>query len=141
MNDQDERTAPRAAAPGWLRGLAVAAGLFGLLTIFSGGRVLFGPEAARIAAGDYVPFVLWFNFLAGFAYVAAALLMWRGARIACLAAALIAAATLVVFAFFGARIAAGGAFEMRTLGAMVLRSGFWLAAAALLWRWRKGRTQ
>jgi hypothetical protein len=31
---------------------------FGLLTIKEGGTMLFGDEAARIAAGNYVPFVL-----------------------------------------------------------------------------------
>lgn len=50
--------------------LAVA---FGLLTIKSGGSVLFVDGVARQNAGNYVPFVLWFNFLAGFAYVAAGL--------------------------------------------------------------------
>jgi hypothetical protein len=49
---------------------ALAVG-FGLLTIKEGGTVLFGPADARRAAGNYVPFVLWFNFLAGFAYVVA----------------------------------------------------------------------
>lgn len=58
------------------RGLAiwaislVAVG-FGLLTIKEGGTVLFGNEASRATAGNYVPFVLWSNFLAGFAYVVA----------------------------------------------------------------------
>ncbi len=31
--------------------------------------LLFDGEAARTAAGAYVPLVLWFNFIAGFAYV------------------------------------------------------------------------
>ena len=50
---------------------AIVAVLFGALTIFSGGRALFGGAEARAAVGAAVPFVLWFNFLAGFAYVAA----------------------------------------------------------------------
>ena len=50
---------------------------FGLLTIKSGGAILFGNDAARDAAGNYVPFVLWFNFLAGFAYVIAGAGLWR----------------------------------------------------------------
>ena len=54
----------------WLvKSLAVVTVLFGLLTVLSGGRTLFGGEAARLAAGAIVPFVLWFNFVAGFAYV------------------------------------------------------------------------
>lgn len=55
----------------WLRAIALAAIAFGLLTIKAGGTVLFGDDADRAAAGNYMPFVLWFNFLAGFAYVLA----------------------------------------------------------------------
>ncbi len=58
---------------GWGLKAAGAIGLvFGLLTIFSGGTALFGGEAARAAVGNAVPFVLWFNFIAGFFYVLAA---------------------------------------------------------------------
>jgi hypothetical protein len=53
---------------------------FGLLTIKSGGTILFGEDAAREAAGNYVPFVLWFNFLAGFAYVIAGAGLWIQTR-------------------------------------------------------------
>jgi hypothetical protein len=47
-----------------LRAVAVIAVLFGLLTIASGGRVLFGSDAVRQSAGATVGFVLWFNFVA-----------------------------------------------------------------------------
>lgn len=47
--------------------VTVIAIVFGLLTIKSGGSVLFVDGTAREDAGNYVPFVLWFNFLAGFA--------------------------------------------------------------------------
>ena len=52
-----------------LRFAALVAVLFGAATVASGGNVIFGSGAA--AAGSYVPFVVWFNFLAGFVYVAA----------------------------------------------------------------------
>ena len=125
-------------SPTLLRTLAVAALLFGLLTIASGGRALFGDEAARQAAGAAVAFVLWFNFVAGFAYVAAGVGLWLGRRWVALLAAAIAAATLLVFAAFGVHVMAGGAYELRTAAAMTLRSLFWLAIAALAWRrlWR-----
>jgi len=51
----------------WVRAAGIIGALFGLLTIREGGAVLFVDGAARVAAGDFVPFVLWFNFLAGFA--------------------------------------------------------------------------
>ena len=48
-----------------LDALSIAAALFGLATIASGGRTLFGGAAESAVA--VVGFVLWFNFGAGFA--------------------------------------------------------------------------
>ena len=114
-----------------LRAIALGAAGFGLLTIWAGGHTLFGGEAVRQAAGAYVPFVLWFNFLAGFAYVAAAAGLWRQQRWAAALALAIAVTTLVVFAAFGAHVLRGGAFEARTVAAMTLRSVVWLAIASV----------
>ena len=124
----------------WLRGASVVAVLFGLMTIKEGSTVLFGSEAARTAAGAYVPWVLWFNFLAGFAYVAAGLgLWWRQGWAAGLALG-IALATAVVFAAFGVHAVNGGAYETRTMAAMALRTTVWLAIGILAWRLQPGRT-
>ena len=112
-----------------IRAAALVAAAFGVLTIKSGGSVLFGDGAA--AAGQYVPFVVWFNFLAGFAYVAAGAGLWLGRVWAARLAAALAVATLLVFGAFAVHIAMGGAFEPRTVGAMTLRSFFWLAIATL----------
>ena len=107
---------------------------FGLLTIKEGGTILFGDEAARTAAGNYVPFVLWFNFLAGFAYVIASAGLWMKRRWAAWLAIAIAAATALVFAAFGAHIYDGGVFEMRTVLAMSMRTLVWTVIAAIAWR-------
>jgi hypothetical protein len=117
--------------PGWARIVAVIAALFGLLTIREGGAVLFGNEAARLAAGNFVPFVVWFNFLAGFVYLVAGFGLWLRRRGATRIAFGIAVATLVVFAAFGLYAATGGAFEMRTVFAMTLRVVVWFAIAAI----------
>lgn len=117
-----------------MRGAAVLAAVFGLMTIKEGGAVLFGGAAARAAAGAYVPFVLWFNFLAGFAYVIAAIGLWRQQRWAAWLAAGIAMATVLTFAAFGVHVLAGGAYELRTVLAMALRTTVWLVIAALAWR-------
>jgi len=111
---------------------------FGLLTLKEGGTILFGDEAARVAAGNYVPFVLWFNFLAGFAYVVAGVGLWRQLRWAVWLAAAIATATALTFAAFGMHIYSGGAFELRTVIAMSLRTLVWVAITAIAWHglWR-----
>ena len=124
----------------WLRGASVLAVLFGLMTLKEGGTVLWGSEAARTAAGAYVPFVLWFNFLAGFAYVAAGLALWWRQRWAVWLALGIALATALVFAALGVHVLNGGAYETRTVAAMALRTTVWLAIGALAWRMRPGRT-
>lgn len=99
-------------------GVAIA---FGVLTVFSGGRTLL--DSADM--GAVVPFVLWFNTLAGLAYVVAGLGLWQGRRWAWPLSLAIFAATLLVFAAFGLHVAQGGAFEMRTVYAMALRSAVW----------------
>jgi hypothetical protein len=116
-----------------LRIAAVIALAFGALTVFSGGTALFGGPETRAAVGNAVPFVLWFNFLAGFAYIAAGIGLWLRQPWAARFALLIALATLAVFAAVGLHVATGGAYEPRTVGAMTLRSLVWLAIAALAW--------
>ncbi|MCK8485381.1 hypothetical protein MUY21_15165 [Aliiroseovarius sp. S2029] len=120
----------------WQKAVATVALLFGILTIFSGGNVLFGPTEARTAAGDYVPFVVWFNFLAGFAYVIAAVGLWLNKAWAIWLASLIAMATGVVILAFAVTVIGGSAFEMRTVGALALRFLFWTVIALAL----RGRT-
>ena len=122
------------ARPRWAIAAAFLAVGFGLLTVIAGGRALFGDAAARAAVGNAVPFVLWFNFLCGFAYVVAGvgLYLWR--RWAALLSAAIAVSTLVVFGAFLWHIAAGGLFETRTIGAMILRSTVWCAIAIPAYR-------
>ncbi|MDI4635874.1 hypothetical protein J7U46_22605 [Pelomonas sp. V22] len=114
--------------------LAVVAVLFGLLTVLSGGRTLFGGNAARLAAGAIVPFVLWFNFVAGFAYLSCGLGLWGRRRWSVPLAVFIAVATGLVFAAFGVHAWNGGAYEARTVGAMALRTLLWAGIAGAAYR-------
>lgn len=121
-------------APGfWTRAIALFAIGFGLLTLKEGGMTLSGDEAAIAAAGNYVPFVLWFNFVAGFAYVAAGIGLWRWRPWAAWLAVAIAAATAIAFAAFGIHVAFGAAYEQRTVIAMTLRLLVWLCIAGFAW--------
>lgn len=114
--------------------IAVVAVVFGLLTIKEGGAVLFGSAEARAAAGNYVSFVVWFNFLAGFAYVVAGIGLFLQRRWAMWLAVMIAIATAVTSAALGAVIVSGGAFEQRTVFAMGLRTVVWMLIAGVAWR-------
>lgn len=118
----------------WMRATSLVAVAFGLLTLKEGGTVLFGGPQARAAAGQVVPFVLWFNFAAGFAYVAAGVGLWMQRRWALWLAVAIAASTALVFAAFGVHVLGGGAHETRTVVAMTLRTLVWAALAAIAWK-------
>ena len=123
-----------------IRAISLVAVGFGLLTIKEGGMTLIGNEAAVSAAGNYVPFVLWFNFVAGFAYVVAGAGLWLQQRWAVWLAVAIAAATALVFAAFGVHVAIGGLYEKRTVIAMSMRTLVWATIAAIAWRrlvWRQ----
>lgn len=117
-----------------IRVVSLVAVAFGLLTIKEGSAVLFGGEPARAAAGNYVPFVLWFNFLAGFAYVAAGAGLWLKRTWAAWLALVIVVSTVGVFAALGTHVARGGAYEMRTVIAMGMRTLVWGVIAAIAWR-------
>lgn len=116
----------------WL--IAVVAVVFGLLTIKAGGAVIFIDGADRQAAGNYVPFVLWFNFLAGFVYIIAGTGLWLQKRWAVKLSVLIAVATVIIYALFGLHIFGGGLYEKRTVIAMSLRSVVWAVIAILAHR-------
>jgi hypothetical protein len=122
------KTTPR--RPRWAAVLALVAIAFGIVTIVVGGKTLFGWAEERAAAGNIVPFILWFIFVAGFAYVIAGfgLFLWK--RWAAQLSAAIAIATMAVFIAFGTYIFLGGMFEARTVGAMIIRSAVWIVIAA-----------
>lgn len=117
----------RRAASLWA--VTIIAVLFGLLTIKSGGSVLFIDGEARQQAGNYVAFVLWFNFTAGFAYLIAGAGLCKQQGWAAWLAMLIAVATLVVFVLLALHILNGGRYELRTVIAMSLRSLVWILIA------------
>jgi len=122
--------------------LAIIAIAFGALTLFSGGRNLF--DSTVIAeAGNTIAFVLWFNFLAGFAYIAAGVLLWKWKICGVRLSAVIAGATLLVFLAMGIYVIQfDGLYNAKTVGAMVLRSAVWLLIAVLArGYWQKYRAK
>lgn len=119
--------------PRWIRPVGIAAAVFGVATIVSGAAALFGPQEVKAAAGAIVSFVLWFNFLAGFAYLVGGHALYFERRWALGTAIAIAIATALVAMAFVVYTTAGGAFSWRTPGALLLRVGFWAAIAWGLW--------
>jgi hypothetical protein len=107
--------------------MASAAIVFGALTVLTGGRALFGGLETRADFGNVVPFVLWFNFLAGFVYIVAGAGLLLSRPWAVYTSLLVAVSTILVSVAFGAHVIGGGAFERRTIGALIIRSLFWIA--------------
>ncbi|MBL7960699.1 hypothetical protein JNL27_10725 [bacterium] len=109
----------------FLRILAAFALFFAIATIKEGGAVLFFDGEARLAAGQYVPFVLWFNFWTGFLYALSGVGLWFlrswGVRLAFF----IFLSTGLVFIAFGIYVWSGGLFENRTVTAMTIRTIVW----------------
>jgi hypothetical protein len=126
--------------PAWVWISVIIAVIFGMMTIKSGGSVLFFDGEARQAAGNYVDFVLWFNFLAGFFYIATGMGLWLEKAWAPTAAITIAVLTLLVFAAFGLHILNDGEYEQRTVIAMSIRTLLWVTIAFTCWRQLLRRT-
>ena len=119
-----------------IKACGVAAILFGIATVVSGGNAILGLHGIPESREKIVPFVLYFNFLAGFAYIITGIGLILRSRWAPAFAVAVAVATVIVFAGFGVWIFRGGAYEMRTLIAMSVRTAFWciVSIAALVAR-------
>ena len=111
--------------------MAVAAIVFGGVTILTGSRALFGSLETRADFGNTVPLVLWFNFLAGFVYIATGVGLLLRKRWAVYTSLFVSVSTILVFVAFGVHVNGGGAFEMRTVVALTIRSMFWVAVTIL----------
>lgn len=114
--------------------VAALALVFGAVTVFSAGNVLFGADIARELVGNFIPFIVWFNFAAGFLYIVAAVGIWLGRNWALGVSLFIAAATALAAVIFSILVMQGSEFEVRTIGALVLRIGFWAAISVFLFR-------
>ena len=97
--------------------------LFGLVTIFVSGSVLFDWFGMREKEGNYVPLVVWANFLCGILYLIAAfgiLLNKSWVRLP-----LVASLIVLVLAYMNlfTHITTGGLYETKTIFAMAFRFG------------------
>ncbi len=130
MNDLLENKSKR---PMWLTVVALVAILFGIVTVKEGGTVLF-TETGKQSAGNYVPFVLWFNFIAGFAYIMSGIAMFKLKSCSRRLSAVIAISTTIVFILLGIHIFNDGLYELRTVMAMTIRSTLWISIAIVALR-------
>lgn len=110
--------------------MAVVAIAFGLLTIFAGGRVLFG----GVDPG-YVVFrpLLAFNTAMGVVYAIAGVALWRDRHRSVRAAGMIVALNLAALGTIVVLYSSGGGVAVDSLRAMTFRSAVWLALLVGAW--------
>ena len=99
---------------------------------------MFGSLESRADFGNVVPFVLRFNFLAGFVYIVTGAGLLLSRRWAVYTSLLVAVSTILVFVAFGVHVIGGGTFERRTIAALTIRSLFWIAVTMVSVRAMKG---
>ncbi|MCB1156353.1 MAG: hypothetical protein H7A25_08860 [Leptospiraceae bacterium] len=99
--------------------------LFGILTISSGGLILFSEEKYRLAAGKYIPEILWFNFLSGFLYLYVSSLILQKNKNTVYSIKFLLFLIFMAVLYLGIHIISGGEYEKRTLIAMFFRFAFW----------------
>jgi hypothetical protein len=117
-----------------LKILSIIAVLFGLLTLREGGSVIFDIGSARQDAGNFVPFVLWVNFLSGFVYIAAGIGLWMHKRWAALLSVALLIGIAITYVAFGVSILQGQLYEMRTVYAMALRTALWCVISVVSYK-------
>ena len=116
--------------------LAVFLFFFGVLSFISGGSVLMS-ESARVAAGNAIPFIIWFNVLASPFYLLTGAAIWLEKPYAAKMGILLFVAYLAVDAFLLFHVQSGGSFEWRTVYAMGFRTVVWGGATLYLLRSRR----
>lgn len=95
---------------------------FGLLTLFLSSSVIFDLFGIREKEGNYVPFIVWANFISSILYLIAAVTWIKKMKVA---STLLGISTVILaLGFIGLliHVNAGGLYETKTIGAMVFRT-------------------
>ena len=103
--------------------------LFALLTLFLSGSVIFDLFGIREKEGNYVPLVVWANFISSFLYLVAAYGLFKMKKWSVWLLAL--SVVILVAAFIGLKlhISEGGLYEVKTVNAMIFRIGLTILLA------------
>ncbi|HLN74539.1 MAG: hypothetical protein ACM3O8_06825 [Methylococcaceae bacterium] len=101
--------------------LASVLTVFGLLTLFLSSSILLDLFGIRAKEGNYVLFVVWANFISSILYLLAAYGFIKAKKWT--VRPLSISAVILIIAFIGLliHVSTGGAYETKTIGAMVFR--------------------
>lgn len=100
---------------------ALIIGAFGALTVFLSGSVIFDLFGIRAKEGNYVPFIVWTNFFASLAYLAAAYGFITQQKWTFKLLLTVVVVLLAAFIGLQMHISGGGIYEEKTVKAMMFR--------------------
>lgn len=103
--------------------------IFGVMTLFVGGQTLLGFSDPGYTV--FLPLLI-FNFLMGFIYAAAGLLIWKSHPQALKAARTIFLLNFFVFLMIGLLYISSDRVAMESVIAMIFRTGVWLVIFMLI---------
>ena len=95
---------------------------FGLLTLFLSSSVIFDLFGIREKEGNYVPFIVWANFISSILYLIAAVAWIKKMKVTSILLGISTAILALGFIGLLIHVNAGGLHETKTIGAMVFRT-------------------
>lgn len=101
--------------------IAIVLIAFALVTIFMSSSVIFDWFGIREKEGNYVSFIVWANFIAGFLYLISAYGLLKARKWTFRLLMGIAIGLLIALIVLALYINKGGVFEFKTVGAMSFR--------------------
>lgn len=104
---------------------------FGALTLFLSTSIILDLFGIRAKEGNYVPFVVWANFLASILYLIAAYGFLRNQKNTVTYFALASAILFIAFVGLLIHINSGEAYETKTIAAMIFRTSVTLVFTAI----------
>ena len=118
--------------------VAIAAVLFGVVTMIAGARVLLGSDPGYVV---YLP-LLRFNTIMGVVYVAVGVIAWRSLRLGVYGSAAICVLNLLALGVIGYLYTPNGSIASTSLQAMTFRTAVWLVLFFVLaWSSRRIATR
>ncbi len=106
--------------------IALGIGVFGLLTLYLSGSVIFDLFGMRAKQGNYVLFVIWANFICGFLYIAGSYALLKQAPKAKKYFRTALIILILTFVAFGIYVYMGGIHKTDTFKALSIRTAITL---------------
>lgn len=113
--------------------IAISLIAFAAVTVFMSSSVIFDWFGIREKEGNYVPFVVWTNFIAGFLYLISAYGLLKARKWAfwiLIGTILFLVIALIVLALY---INYGGVFELKNVGGMGFRIALTIAFTVIVY--------